>query len=101
MTTMNGPGKNAPARAPQQADRPMPLHQVTLGRIRQNEMEIGRRLDVQGCWLSKDNAENWKNSTSFGPERSSIPAKVADQVLIWSSQNPASYETLPQTEETR
>jgi hypothetical protein len=77
-------------------DSKKPVHELRLGRIRAavwlNETENGPRYNVQISRLYKDQADKWKDSTSFGREDLPLVGKVADMAMVWIYENPAGTE---------
>ena len=100
MAPKNGTTKSVPANddrpREQQSNKPKPVHEIRLGRIRaaiwQNETENGSRYNVQISRLYKDKNDKWKDSTSFGREDLPLVGKVADLSMVWIYENPAGTE---------
>jgi len=66
--------------------KPRPVHEVRLGRIRaaiwENDTPSGTRHNVTLSRLYKDGDE-WKDSASFGRDDLPLLGKVADQAHSW------------------
>jgi hypothetical protein len=65
-----------------------PVHEIRLGRVRaaiwENQTENGPRHNVTISRLYKDEEANqWKDSASFGRDDLPLVAKVADQAHTW------------------
>lgn len=72
--------------APQPREKPKPVHEVRLGRIKaaiwRNDTEAGVRHNVTISRLYKD-GDSWKRSDSFGRQDLPLVAKVADLAHTW------------------
>jgi hypothetical protein len=76
------------------SDRPRPVHEIRMGRIRAaiwvNETDNGVRHNVTFARLYRDEQhDQWKDSTSFGRDDLPLIAKVADQAHNWIYQQAA------------
>ena len=100
MTPKNATTKAASANdvrpREQQSDKPKPVHEIRLGRIRAavwlNDTDNGARYNVQISRLYKDKNDKWKDSSSFGREDLPLVGKVADLAMVWIYENPAGSE---------
>lgn len=78
-STVNGKAKSK--------SKQRPVHEMRLGRIRaaiwENQTDNGTRHNVTFTRLYKDDADQWKDSSSFGRDDLPLVAKLADQVHSW------------------
>jgi len=69
-----------------------PVHEIRLGAIKAtvwaNETQSGVRHNVNVCRLYKD-ADEWKQTASFGRDDLPLVAKVIDLVHTWIFQQGA------------
>jgi hypothetical protein len=67
-------------------DKPRPVHEVRLGRIKaalwRNDTENGVRFNTTFSRIYRD-GEEWKSTESFGRDDLLLLAKVADQAHSW------------------
>ena len=72
-------------------EKPRPVHEIKLGRIRaavwENATTNGPRHNVTVSRLYKD-GEHWKDSASFGREDLPLVIKVLDQAHTWIFAHP-------------
>ncbi|MCR9294826.1 MAG: hypothetical protein NXI32_19065 [bacterium] len=63
-----------------------PVHEIRFGRIKaaiwENDTQNGTRHNVTVSRIYKD-ADQWKDSTSFGRDDLPLVAKVVDQAHSW------------------
>lgn len=63
-----------------------PVHEIRLGAVKaaiwENETSVGVRHNVTVSRLYKD-AEEWRNTDSFGRDDLPLVAKVVDQAHSW------------------
>lgn len=85
----------AQAVAPQ-PDKPRPVHEVRLGRVKAavwaNAGEHGVRYSVTVCRVYKDQAEKWQTTDSFGRDDLLVLAKVVDLAHSWVCENQRGHE---------
>jgi hypothetical protein len=72
-------------------ERPRPVHEIRLGRIKaaiwENDTQNGARHNVTLQRLYVDDEGNWHNSTSFGRDDLPLVEKVADLAHRWIYQH--------------
>ncbi|MFO0796123.1 MAG: hypothetical protein U0804_01535 [Gemmataceae bacterium] len=87
----NGNRTKAAPEAPEQRDKPRPVHEVRLGRVKAavwaNEGEHGVRYSVTVCRVYKDQQQKWQTTESFGRDDLLVLAKVVDMAHTWVSDN--------------
>lgn len=74
-----------------QREKPRPVHEVRLGRVKAavwaNEGEHGVRYSVSVCRVYKDNQQKWQTTESFGRDDLLVLAKVVDLTHTWIAEN--------------
>ena len=72
-----------------------PVHEIRFGRIKaaiwENDTQNGTRHNVTVSRIYKD-ADQWKDSTSFGRDDLPLVAKVVDQAHSWIYEASSSSE---------
>lgn len=75
-----------PKPAKETTDKPRPVHEVRLGRIKaalwKNDTDNGVRFNTTFTRLYRD-GEEWRSTDSFGRDDLLLLAKVADQAHSW------------------